>query len=217
MSAAGKRLAGFVFLIAAALQSQPALMLAHLIICLLLLLGPLQSRLWLIRSLRALPWFLIPLILLHGWNTPGVLAFAGLSYPGLQQGAYYTLHLSLMMFAGMVLSRSCSLSEWLSFSAQLAPQNWKLQASLYLLSSMIPRFYQLSLDSRKQWRLHAHWRDLPTVLIALFMRTWQQSKSYSYALWLRWPRHINIQKTPYTAYDQAIIVLSFIYLVGCFI
>lgn len=145
----------------------------------------------LVRALRVLRWFLVPILLLH-------LVFSGgerlwpesglpLSLEGLKTGLWLSLKLMTFYSLAMLLSRLLLREELLSLLAALP----KVGARLYpytLSMHIVRQSVQLSLNQfRQQFQLRRDWRRTGVMLASLLHQMLRAASSCTHLLWLRWP------------------------------
>lgn len=144
-----------------------------------------------VRALRVLRWFLIPILVLHvvfsggerlwpEWGMP-------LSLDGLKAGIWLCLKLMTFYSLAMLLSRLMRREEVLSLLAALPNLGARLYP--YTLSMHIVRHsVQSSLNQfRAQFQLRRDWRRSGIMLSSLLHQMFNASSFCSRTLWLRWP------------------------------
>jgi len=140
-------------------------------------------------ALRLLRWLVLPILLLHMFLTPGMMIVTGVpvSWEGLEQGLWLSLHLVEMFFAAMAMSRLLLWREWLQWLASWPRVGGGLatDARLFLL---MQRDARLLIEQRRR-----QWREQPFDLIVLgrlLAETLQQmlarSELQAVRLWRHW-------------------------------
>jgi len=145
-----------------------------------------------LRLLYLLRWFVIPILLLHMFFTPGQLLFPGwpigVSREGLMQGVRLSLHLSSMYAMAMMMFRLLSHAEWLRLLMRLPWFGERMMVQALMMMSMKQHMAQLLLYLRQQFRLRYDWKKAPLLLMTAFRQALADASTHAQMLWLRWPQ-----------------------------
>lgn len=136
----GSRLfAGISFLITAALNNEVTLALIQLVLFILVLINLKQGYAALKKSANLLRWFIIPIILLHAFFTPGELIISGMPIPvsieGLQTGLWFAFNLTVIFYSAIVFSRLLTNREWIRVILKLPMIGLKVLPYALLMDS----------------------------------------------------------------------------------
>jgi len=188
---ASRFFAGCSFLFAAIICHSliPAVLSLTLSLCLIYLLE--DGWLTIIRMLRLLRWFVIPILLLHALLSPGQLVLPGWPLPvtweGMNQGIWLSVHLSTIFAAALVLSRVLRRSEWM-YGIMLLPFAGKqIIVFQMMMSAMKTNITEQLHHLRQQWNLRSDWRMATVFLLSTFRMALSAGREQARALWLRWP------------------------------
>jgi len=144
-----------------------------------------------IRLLRLLRWFVVPIILLHALFTPGQLLwpefFILISREGLVHGLKLSLHLSAIFFVAMLMFRLLKRAEWLRYLLGLPYIGERIVIYVWMMSCMKMNNSTLFGDLRLQFRLRKDMKWFPSLLISAFRQSLHDASEHACALWLRWP------------------------------
>jgi len=168
---------------------QPTLLLIFFLSCLLRLLhgsfGPL------LRLFRLLRWFLLPILLMHAFFTPGELltpAFP-LTWEGIHQGILISAHLIDLFLAAMLLAGLLRQCEWFAMLAAVPMLDKRVWEYVIMLSMMNLCVRSLLGQINEQWKLRKNWSAAPVMLISAFRQAIERGREQARAAWLRWPGH----------------------------
>lgn len=143
------------------------------------------------RSFGLLRWFVIPILVLHLFFSPGELIFPGwplpLTWEGLQLGVTLSVHLVAIFFAALVLFLSLSRSEWLALLLSLPSVGRGLITYLILISPLRNSVSELLQALKLQWQQRRSWMQLPHMLVSAFSSVLAVAAEQSQQIWLRWP------------------------------
>jgi len=146
-----------------------------------------------IRVLRLLRWFVIPILLLHVLFTPGQLLWPGWHIPmsreGLLQGLWLSLHLATIYSIAMLMFRLLKSHEWLGLLIRLPIFGERLVIHTLMLMSMKTNMTALLLHVQGCYRLRHDWKQVPLLLMCAFKRALADARVHAQTLWLRWPNH----------------------------
>ncbi|MDQ6962578.1 MAG: hypothetical protein Q9M28_08635 [Mariprofundaceae bacterium] len=196
------------------MASNISLMLLHLVLLCLLL--RIRSGSWqlIIRSWLLLRWFILPVLVLHLFFTPGEFLFAGgPTKEGLHAAIWYSLHLFILFLSGLLLSRSLSFKEW---SAVCACSPFIGKTLHLLLSLMWPMYHDFKQRMQlyyQQWLLRKRWRQLPTLLLAILIQMLHQGQVHAGHVWLRWDGQVRWPSMILNGYAIQCILFSFLWCV----
>jgi len=186
---------GLLFL---SIISQSMLLYAVLMLLSIAMMRVLDGQ-WLtiVRLLRLLRWFVIPVLLLHTLLSPGQLLMPGgwlpISQEGLVRGLYLSLHLSVIFFTAMLMFRLLQRAEWLRYVLLLPWVGKKLAVYVWMMASMHLNITALLYDLRMQFRLRRDWQRAPLLLMAAFKQALVEASEHASLLWLRWPEQMPLQ------------------------
>ncbi len=163
---------------------------AELLVCVLLLRIGNGSWASVLRAGRLLLWFILPIFLLHLLFTPGALIWPGSSAPftweGWHRGAWLSLHLLLLFYAAMLLSRALSLEEWQAWLCRIPWLGRRLYPYLLLFGPMRDEAVRLV---RNCWRFRKYglsFRVLSDMLGALLEDILGMGRSQAETVWKNW-------------------------------
>jgi len=150
-----------------------------------------------IRILRLLRWFIIPIILLHTFFSPGRLLwpdfFIPMSREGLLQGMMLSLHLSMIFFVAMMMFRLLTRSEWLRYMIVLPGLGKQIVIYIWMMACMKHHTMALLASLRLQFRLRRDLKGVPLLLMSAFKQSLADASEYAAMLWLRWPTKIMLE------------------------
>jgi hypothetical protein len=188
---AARFLAGCSLLIAAIICHSLWLSFSYLIlsVCLIFLIE--GGWLTIIRMLKLLRWFIIPIILLHALLSPGELIMPGVPVPvtweGVNQGFWLSLHLSTIFAAALLLSRVLKRSEWMRGVLHLPFVSKKIIVFQMMMVAMKTNITEQLRHLKCQWKLRSDWRMAAVFLLAAFRMALAAGREQARMLWLRWP------------------------------
>jgi len=144
-----------------------------------------------VRLVRLLRWFVIPILLLHMLFTPGTLLFPGfpigISREGAMAGISLSLHLIAIYLVAIMLFRLLHQYEWLQLCASIPGIGRQLALNAMMMISLKQVIGRLLGQLRDQFQIRLRWQQSPLLLIAAFRFTLQEAACYARMLWLRWP------------------------------
>ncbi len=137
------------------------------------------------RLAGLLPWFVLPILLLHALFTPGEWLLAGvpLSHEGIARGTWLALHFCNIFLAAMLLGCCLVPAEWMGLLSRV-PGALPVVKMLLLMRGRIGGMIAML---AQQWRIMGRMRCLPALLIAAVRQCLDESRSVARAMWLRWP------------------------------
>ncbi|MDX8394091.1 MAG: hypothetical protein R8K21_05840 [Mariprofundales bacterium] len=143
-----------------------------------------------------LPWLLLPIIVLHIVFDPRFIASSTYDWQqSLPYISYLVLHLISLYAAGMLVSHSLSINEWLALLA-CWPRMQRYAILLPLLplmrNDMQRRSSLLWFAWHKQKKWQQRMRALPDLLLNLVMATIIQEQTRAAYLWLRWDGRLTV-------------------------
>jgi hypothetical protein len=169
---AARFLAGGSLLFAAILCHSLLLSVSYLMlsVCLIFLIE--GGWLTIIRLLGLLRWFIIPIILLHALLSPGELIMPGVPVPvtweGVNQGIWLSLHLSTIFAAALLFSRLLLRSEWMRGILLLPFAGKKTIVFQMMMGVMKINITEELRHLKWQWKLRSDWRMAAVFLLAAF-------------------------------------------------
>jgi len=184
-------LAGWGLLFAAIMCHSLLLSVLYLTlsVCLIRLLE--GSWLTVIRLFRLLRWFVMPILFLHALFSPGALIFPGLPLPltweGINQGVWLSVHLSTIFAAALLLSRLLQRSEWMHALMLLSFASKRIIILQMMMSAMKINITGQLRHLRQQWKLRSDWRMAALFVLASFCMALAAGRDQARMLWLRWP------------------------------
>jgi len=184
-----------------------AVMTTSLWLCLILiLLAAIVMRMldgtWItsLRILRLLRWFVIPIVLLHAFFTPGQWLFPNLpvaiSQEGLMRGVWLSVHLLGMYGMAILMFRLLKWHEWFQLLLVWPKLGNRLALPLLMMISMKKNSVELLAQLRLQFALRTDWRRMPQLLLGAFKQALSDAGSHARILWLRWPNHLPLSDAP---------------------
>jgi len=168
---------------------QPTLLLVLLLICLLRLLQ--GSFVPLFRLFRLLRWFLLPILLMHAFFSPGELVMQALplTWEGIHQGIWIAAHFCNLFLAAMLLAGLLRQGEWFGMLAAVPLLDKRVWEYVIMLSMMNRCISTLLRQINEQWQLRKKWSFAPVMLISAFQQAIESGREQAHAAWLRWPGH----------------------------
>ncbi len=149
------------------------------------------SCLTIVRLLRLLRWFVIPIIFLHALLSPGQLVMPGVPIPvtweGINQGVWLSLHLSTIFAAALLLSRLLQRSEWMRGMLLLPFAGKRMIVFQMMMTAMRMNITEQLRHLKWQWNLRSDWRMVAVFLLAAFRMALAAGREQARILWLRWP------------------------------
>jgi len=142
-----------------------------------------------VRLLRLLRWFVLPIFLLHSLLSPGQLIFAGLpmTWEGVNQGMWLSVHLGSIFAAALLLSRLLQRSEWLQAIMLLPFAGKRIIVFLMMMTAMQIHITDQLRHLKQQWNLRSDWQMTAVFLLASFRMALAVGREQARMLWLRWP------------------------------
>lgn len=144
-----------------------------------------------IRLLRLLRWFVVPIFLLHALLSPGQLVLPGTALPwtreGTFQGLWLGIHFSTVFVAAILLFKLLFRSEWLQGMLSIPLLGRHLHVYLLLVAAMKKNIGEQLGHMRQQWRLRPDWRSAAVFVLASFRMALAAGREQAWMLWLRWP------------------------------
>jgi len=151
-----------------------------------------------LRLLKLMQWFVLPILLLHALLSPGQLLMPDTWLPvtkeGLRQGVMLSLHLSAVFFAAMLMFRLLKRVEWLRLIVSIPKIGQRLLVYVWLMHSMQMSVRSILADLRWQFRLRKDLKCFPIVLMSAFQQTLAEASGHAAVLWLRWPEQGGVQQ-----------------------
>lgn len=163
-----------------------------LMIAIALFIAAVEGR-WIrvVRSMKLLRWFVVPILILHLCFSPGRLLLPGyplpFTYEGLMLGSYLSLHLAAIFLAAVALFLCLRRNEWIRALLWLPLMRRELLIYLMLMLPLQRSVSALLHQLRQQWRMRRRWRELPELLVAAFRAALVTADEQANQLWLRWP------------------------------
>ncbi|PJA32182.1 MAG: hypothetical protein CO187_05330 [Zetaproteobacteria bacterium CG_4_9_14_3_um_filter_53_7] len=158
------------------------------------------------RMLHLLRWFVIPILGLHLFFSPGQLIFPGLGLPftwqGLQQGGWLSLHLVCIFMVAMLMFRGLHISEWNRLLYRLPVAGKYLAVYLLMIGPMRQSISHNLKSLKQQWMLRREWSKFPLLILTAFRLALTSSADQAQLLWLRWPQQFP-QPVVYASADAA--------------
>lgn len=146
----------------------------------------------LVRIMKLLRWFIVPILLIHAFFTPGERVLdmpVPLTKEGLGQGVWICLHFISMFLAAMLLGALIQIREWLVAVASIPFLQRYVWAYSLMLGMMSRSISRLLVDINKQWKLRKKWRHAPVMLMGALRASMATGASQSRDVWLRWPTY----------------------------
>ena len=145
---------------------------------------------YLVKSLKLLLWLWVPILLFHGFFTPGTLiqqpVYLPLSIEGLQQGLYLSAHIGVIFFTAMLVLRVFSKEEWLILLQRL-PFFSVVHPYIQMVLDLRPQVTLIFMQQKQIWEeKNHHWLALPDLFIASIKSTLEAGKKVAYQLWQNW-------------------------------
>ncbi|OIO73088.1 MAG: hypothetical protein CO187_00670 [Zetaproteobacteria bacterium CG_4_9_14_3_um_filter_53_7] len=149
----------------------------------------------LVHMLRLLRWFVFPILLLHLMFSPGQLMFPDyglpLTWQGLQQGGWLSLHLVCIFMVAMLMFRALNNSEWNRLLLTLPFAGKHLAVYLFMLAPMRQRISHDLHILKQQWTLRRDWSKFPLLILTAFRLALTSAADQVQLLWLRWPQFLH--------------------------
>jgi len=153
-----------------------------------------------LRVLRLLRWFVIPILLLHAFFTPGQWLFpnvpVAISKEGLMRGIWLSVHLIGMYGMAILMFRLLKWHEWFQLLLTWPQLGNRLALPLLMMISMKKNSADLLTQLRLQLALRSDWRRMPQLLLGAFKQALSDAGSHARILWLRWPNYLPLSDTP---------------------
>ncbi len=142
-----------------------------------------------VRLLRILRWFVLPIFLLHSLLSPGQLIMPGLpvTWEGVNQGVWLSIHLAAIFAAALLLSRLLQRSEWLQAIMLLPFAGRRIIVFRMMITTMQIHITAQLRHLKQQWNLRPDWRMAAVFLLASFCMALGVGREQARMLWLRWP------------------------------
>jgi len=159
-----------------------------------------------VRLLRILRWFVLPIFLLHSLLSPGELILPGLpmTWEGVNQGVWLSLHLATIFAAALLLSRLLQRSEWLQAIMLLPFAGKRIIVFRMMMTAMQIHITAQLRHLKQQWSLRTDWRMTAVFLLASFRMALAVAREQARMLWLRWPAVGNGMHMNMVAFEQHI-------------
>lgn len=206
---ASRFLAGCSLLFAAIICHSLWLSVLYLILSLYLIYLLEGGWLTVIRLLSLLRWFVIPILLLHALLSPGQLIWPGVPMPvtweGVQQGIWLSLHLSTIFAAALLFFRLLKRSEWIKGVLMLPFAGKRIIVFQMMTSAMKINITEQLSHLRQQWQLRSNWRMAAIFMLASFRMALVAGREQARILWLRWPAVGNGMHLDLAASEQNIL------------
>jgi len=183
---------GFGLLLLTIMTTSPALSLLLAILASVIIRMLDGNWLTSMRLLYLLRWFVIPILLLHMFFTPGQLLFpdwpVGVSREGLMQGIRLSLHLTSMYAMAIMIFRLLGHAEWLRVLMRLPWFGERMMVQALMMMSMKQHMSRLLFYLRQQFRLRYDWKKSPLLLMSAFRQALADASTHAQMIWLRWPQ-----------------------------
>lgn len=161
-----------------------------LLISILFMLSTTQGIVFIRRSGSLLVWLIIPIMMLHAVLTPGIYIFATaylpVTFEGLNQGIFLSLHMLLMYFAAALLLRLILQHEWFALLSLCPRCEDYIKPKLFLLQQMKTPMLKRVRDCAQQWKKSKDYSVLPSVITQLLAVSMQESRQQAASLWYDW-------------------------------
>lgn len=140
------------------------------------------------RSFRLLVWLFIPIILLHGFFTPGTYIMGlPISIEGLKQSFSLSLNLACMFFTALLVMQVLEMKYLLQALQKIPALGQAVLPSLLLLTRLRITIPQLLNKQRMYWQNLEHkWLTLPDVLFESILSILKSSRDEAQLLWEQW-------------------------------
>jgi len=144
-----------------------------------------------IRLIKLLRWFVIPILLLHALLSPGQLILPewplSVTWEGVHEGVWLSVRLSTIFAAALVLSRLLRRSEWMHGVMLLPFAGKQIIVYQMMMSAMKINITEQLHHLRQQWNLRPDWRKVTVFLLSSFRMALSAGHEQARVLWLRWP------------------------------
>ncbi|WP_157753589.1 hypothetical protein [Ghiorsea bivora] len=147
-----------------------------------------KSMVIIVRSFRLLVWLFIPIILLHGFFTPGTYIMGlPISIEGLKQSFSLSLNLACMFFTALLVMQVLKMKYLLQVLQKTPALSQVLLPRLLLLTRLRITIPQLLNKQRMYWQSLEHkWLTLPDVLFESILSILKSSRNEAQLLWEQW-------------------------------
>lgn len=146
-----------------------------------------------IRLLRLLRWFVVPIFLLHALLSPGELVLPGspvpLTWEGMSQGLWLGIHFCAIFIVAMLMFRLLLRSEWLYGLLSMPLVGKRSLVYLLMIAAMRKNIVEQLSHMKQQWKLRPDWRSAAGFVLASFRMALAAGKEQAWMLWLRWPEY----------------------------
>lgn len=185
-----------------ALDTQ-TLAMSLILFCVVLLYTRGAKTILFIRSLRLLFWLYVPIILFHGFFTPGSYIFNEFVLPfsaeGLEQGLFLCLRMTAMFFVALLISRLLKMSEFVFYLNKLPRLANKTLPYIFLLSPLKGIVSSQLMQQKEVWvNQGKSWSLLPDLFVQSIEAVIKSSTQEATKLWHNWDTQtaqFNQQKT----------------------
>ncbi|HID37027.1 MAG TPA: hypothetical protein EYP39_06620 [Ghiorsea sp.] len=142
------------------------------------------------RAFYALAWFVLPILVLHGFFTPGTMVqypfYLPMSEEGLLRGLSLSAQIGAVFFSALVISRLFTKDEWLSF-IDCTGYGAAMKPFIYLIAEIRSEMMSLLAEQKKTWlNMQNRWLKLPSLLVLVIQQMVYVAKSEASHLWHDW-------------------------------
>lgn len=192
---ASRVFAGVTVLLTAAMNQSLAIAFAQLLIVSLALLWPMQCALMLKRSYTLLVWLVLPILVMHMLFTPGEMLLPGYPLPvtkeGLWSGIWFSLHISVIFIAAVMLSNLLSRHEWTRMIISIPYLGSRLLPYIIMSGTAEESVRSITRKSVSAWREKgAGLAGLAGYLVRLPVAVLAHSNEFAISVWEQWDNHV---------------------------
>jgi hypothetical protein len=174
------------------------------------------------RSFRLLAWLFVPIVLLHGFFTPGTYMMGlPISIEGLKQSLVLSLNLVCMFFTALLVMQVLEMKYLLQALQKTPVLSQVLLPRLLLLTRLRTTIPKLLHKQRLHWHgLEHKWFALPDVLFESILSILKRSRHEAHFLWEHWDHEVeklfltNGTASKLTVSDVGFCVLAILALLG---
>ncbi len=188
-------LIGLTFLFTAVINNAMTVALLQLLLFVFILMNLEKGFYTFQKSVGLLRWLVIPIIFLHAFFTPGELILSGMpvSIEGLQTGFWFALHLSVIFFSAILLSRLLADKEWIRVTLKLPVLGMKMFPYILLMHASWERIKIMLKDEYSDWRGHEKGMQSFVMHLALMpVKILKESHVYANDVWNNWDHYASV-------------------------
>lgn len=193
--------AGICFLLAAAANQQVIMALLQLAISVTILVLLERSVFIILKSVKLMAWIVVPTLLLHAVFTPGELvtsnAAISVSIEGLRSGFWFALHLIVLFFSAVLLSKLLTYREWIHILLHVPVAGRRLLPYALLLESLREGVGSQLQSEASEWRSQGMGiRNFASKMVLILVQGLKQGRSSASRLWHDWDQQVATMQKP---------------------